>query len=627
MDPRLLGYYNDELTYLRERGREFAAEFPKIAGRLGMEPGGTTDPYVERLLEGFAFLAARVHLRLDAEFPEFTQQLLQMVYPDHLAPLPAMAVVHFSPLLEEAALASGFELPRGTALHATRTRDIQTACEFRTGQALRMWPLTITEARYFGSAGALGTVQVDRLSGVRAGLRISLRTSGGVAFDQLEIDDLMFYLPGALSTASRIYEQLLGNCVGLVVRPKGGAAARSIYLSAESVRPGGFDPTEALLPNERRAFSGYRVLREYFAFPQRFLFFRLQELRDALRQCAGTEVELIALFDRRDAALDAAIDAEQFALNCVPVINLFPKRADRIHLKDSKHEHHVIVDRTRPLDYEVWGVTGVQGFGSGAKPERTFQPLFGEQHLPQEPAGAYYTVHRKPRVVASKQRRNRGRSDYYVGSETFLALVDSQQSPISSDLRQLEAMTLCTNRDLPLMVTPGAGATDFTLDSGAPVSAIRLLAGPTRPRAPASDALNWRLISHLSLNYLSLTDSTDGHGGEGAHALRGLLSLYANSNEQANERQLEGLKSIQSRPVTARLPVPGPVTFGRGLEITIACEEAAFEGTGLFLFGKVLEEFLASYVSINSFTETVIRSSERGEIMKWPPRLGQHRPL
>jgi len=206
MDPRLLRYYNRELQHVREMGAEFAQEFPKIAGRLGMDSADVADPYVERLLEGFAFLAARVQLRIDAEFPEFTQNLLELVYPDYLAPLPSMAVVQFEPVLEEGALADGFVVPRHTNLRSILGRGERTACEFRTAHDVTFWPIEVTEAKYYNSAGALATIDVDRLDNVRAGIRLRLHTTGGLAFSDLSIDNLMMFLKGSGQIPYRLYD-------------------------------------------------------------------------------------------------------------------------------------------------------------------------------------------------------------------------------------------------------------------------------------------------------------------------------------------------------------------------------------------------------------------------------------
>jgi len=227
-------------------------------------------------------------------------------------------------------------------------------------------------------------------------------------------------------------------------------------------------------------------------------------------------------------------------------------------------------------------------------------------------------------MLSSKQRRVGSRSSY-IGSESYISIVDTANAPFSSGLRQLSMRTICTNRDLPLQLVIGKGKTDFTLESGAPVDSIRCIAGPTRPRPSiASGDVAWRLISHLSLNYMSLTDSVDiNSGGRVAVALRQLLSLYIDPNDAASQRQIEGVKSISSRPVTRRIPTTGPIAFGRGLELTLECEDGAFEGTGVYLLGSVLEEFFARYVSMNSFTETVLKTVDRGEVARWPARIGR----
>jgi len=233
---------------------------------------------------------------------------------------------------------------------------------------------------------------------------------------------------------------------------------------------------------------------------------------------------------------------------------------------------------------------------------------------------AYYTAHRQPRMLSTKQRKIGARASY-VGSEVYLTLVDAQHAPFSPNLKQLAIKTVCTNRDLPLQIPIGKGQTDFTMEMGAPVESIRCVAGPTKPRPSlANGDASWRLISHLSLNYLSLVDSDSE---QGAAALRELLALYADEADAATERQIEGVKSISSRPITRRLPTSGPISFGRGLEISIRCEDSAFEGTGVFLLGSVLEEFFSRYVSMNSFTETVLRTDDRGEVARWPARIGR----
>lgn len=626
MDPRLLKYYNGELQHLREMGGEFAAEFPKIAGRLGLDGFECADPYVERLLEGFAFLAARVQLKIDAEFPRFTQHLLEIVYPHYMAPMPSMAVVRFQPNLNEGTLAEGYRLPRGSVLRSRLGRGEQTACEYRTAHEVTLWPLELAEAEYFTRDTATA-IELPNARGIKAGLRLRLRTTAGLNFNELTLEQLTVYLRGGGELAMRLYEQLMASAKRIVIRPARRGAEDEISLDARHLRPVGFGDDEALLPYTPLSFQGYRLLDEYFAFPERFLSVELDGLGPVVRRCTGNELDIFILLDRADRFLESALDVDDFALFCTPAVNLFPRRADRIHLNDRQSEFHIIPDRTRPMDFEVYRVTELVGYGTGGEEIQTFRPFYAATdaggHAEEQ---AYYALHRVPRLLSAKQRQTGPRSSY-VGSEVYVSLVDARDAPYRHDLRQLAIGTLCTNRDLPLQMPLGVGETDFTLESGAPVAAVRCLAGPTRPRqslAMMHGETAWRLVSHLSLNYLSLTDS-DEQGG--AAALRDLLRLYADTSESPLRKQVEGVRSIQTVPVTRRLPVAGPITFGRGLELGLTLDEAAFEGSGVYLLGAVLEQFFSRYVTINSFTETVLRTIERGEVKRWPARIGRRPTL
>lgn len=619
MDPRLLQYYNRELQHVREMGAEFAREFPKVAGRLGIENLECADPYVERLLESFAFMAARIQLKLDAEFPRFTQHLFELVYPHYLAPLPSMMVVQMQPKLDDPSLADGGRVPRGSALRSVNVVGEETACEYRTAHDLTLWPLELTEARYFASTAALANLGIEQLNGVRAGVRLRFRCTVG-SCDELALDTLPLFLTGSGDVPKTLYEQFLASGRAVLVRPKGGSDWH-VRLPATAVRRYGFDPEQALLPFGRRSFDGYRLLQEYFAFPERYLFVELAGLGPALRRCGDAEFEVFVLFDRSVGWLEQALDQSHLALFCTPAVNLFPKTADRVHVDRALYEYHVLADRTRPLDFEVHSLTAVRGYAGDAKAQEEFLPLYAaSDRLDHHERHAYFTVRREPRLISSRARRQGARSSY-VGSEVYVALVDSRERPMALGLRQLEFSTLCTNRDLPLHLTLGVGSSDFHLDVGAPVESVRCLAGPTTPRQPAMlRTPAWALLSHLSLNYLSLVDEGST---EGARLIRDMLALYGDANDVVLQKQLEGIKAIDSAPIVRRLPAKGPITFGRGLEISITCEETAFEGTGAFLFGAVMEEFFSRYVSLNSFTETVLRSTERREIMRWPARTGR----
>lgn len=620
----MLRYYERELQHVREMGAEFAREFPKVAGRLGLEGFECADPYVERLLESFGFMAARVQLKLDSEFPTFTQHLLELVYPHYLAPTPSMAVVRFTPNAREGSLADGVVVPRDTVMRSRLGKREQTTCEYWTKHDVQLWPIELRRVQYTTVLGELNQVRLPGPRRARAMLRLQLNTTSGVRFDQLSLDRLPLFLSGGDATAMRLYEQLSASTIAVVGRTASKPSPAYAVVAGEGARPIGFDDDQALLPYGPRSFQGYRLLHEYFAFPSRFMFVELADLASVVRKCAETELELLVVLDREEPMLEGVVDTSRVLTYCTPAINLFPRQADRVHLSDREHEYHVVPDRTRPLDLEVHSVTHVVGYGTRAESEREFVPLYSvwdQGRLDEHPA--YFTMQRQPRMLSARAQQLGARSTY-VGSEVFLSLVDGREGPFSHDLRQLGVQTLCTNRDLPLHMSVGQGDTDFTLQSGAPIDSARCVAGPSPPRAShAQGETAWRLISHLSLNYLSLCNTDDQ---QGAAALRELLGLYADLGDPATSKQVHGLRSVGSRPIVRPLFGSGPVCLIRGIEVNLECDESAFQGTGAFLLGVVLERFFAKYVAINSFTETTLRTLQRGEIVRWPMKSGQ-RPV
>ena len=242
-------------------------------------------------------------------------------------------------------------------------------------------------------------------------------------------------------------------------------------------------------------------------------------------------------------------------------MNLFDKaRLDRIHVSDSTYEFHVVADRTRPLDFEIYQVTQVVGHGAADDSEQRFLPFYEATSRAGQEQSAYFTTRRQPRVIPPDQKRRGSRSGY-IGSEMFLSLVDSKQAPYAADLRQLSIRALCTNRDLVPQMPMGLGQTDFSLNVAAPVTSVRVISGPSRPFSPIADgAVAWRAISHLSLNYLSLVDASSQ---QGATALRDLLELYAATTDLSARRQIEGIRGVSVNRVVRRVPGRGPIAFGQ----------------------------------------------------------------
>lgn len=622
MDPKLLEYYSRELGYIKEMGNEFALQYPKIAGRLGMAGAEVADPYVERLLEGFAFLTARIHLKMDAEFPRFSQRLLEMVYPNYLTPTPAMGVVELKPNQRQGSLMEGFQIPRGSLLRSHVPRGETVCAEFRSAHDVTLWPLQV-EAIHFGgppSDVSLAHQQWNRQ--VKSSLRIRLKLTEQVAFKQLDLDQLTFYIGADDILSSRLYELLAAHTCGALVCNGAHPPKITGILQAANISLPGYAEDEALIPYAARGFQGYRLLHEYFAFPQRYQFFTLKGLKPGLHKIEGDSVDLILLFDQQAAELEGNLTREHLALFCTPIINLFSKRADRIAITPDRYEYHVVIDRTKPLDYEVFSIEEVSGSHADRREEQAFRPFYTSIRGETGGYGAYFSARREPRVL-SENARQYGPRTSYVGSELFISLVDQREAPFRSDLRELNVSALCSNRDLTLMIPLGMES-DFTLAISSPIERIKVLKGLTRPRPSlANGDITWRLISHLGLNYLSLTDLDKE---KGAAALRDLLRMYADLSDAHLNKQIDGIHSVALTPVTRRLPSRGPLVFGRGIDIAITVDEVQFAGISPIVFGMVIEQFLARHVAINTFIETSLHSIQRGLIHRWPARFG-NRPV
>lgn len=622
MDPRFLNYYNRELQHIREGASEFAQDYPKIAGRLGLDSFECADPYVERLLEGFAYMAARVQLKVDSEFSRFTRHLLETTYPGYLCPTPSMTVAEFAPDYTKGDLQGGVTVKKNAKMTSKTGTDSNTACEFRTGSDTILWPVEVTEVEFLSNTSMIEKSGVKPAQKSRTAIRIRISTRNEIPVNSLNISSLRFHVSGRDEQPYKLYEYILGTAVRVsLVGEVDNDRRQSVGDLSPVLSSYGFDDEHALLPADHRVFSGHRLVQEYFAFPQRFLFFDVCQLDSGIRRCGTGHFDLIIESDSAQHDISSFIGPDNLKLFCVPAINLFKKRADRIHLKSTQYEYHVLVDRTRPMDFEVYSIRSVTGHGAQRHQEREYLPLYASRS--ESASGGekgFYTLMKEPRILSSRQRKVGPRSGY-VGSETFISLVDREEVPASPDLKQLSMEVLCTNRDLPLHMPTGRGDTDLNLDTGAPVSGIRCLGGPSKPLASrAHKDTAWRLVSHLKPNYLSILDEEDGEVAAGA--LRELLMLYIEPGNAGQTTQIEGITRVTSEAVKTSVMSEGKICIVRGIQITVEVDESAFEGAGVFLFGQVLSRFFANTVSVNSFAETIIRTIQRGEVMRWKPNPG-----
>lgn len=625
MNETLLAYYEEELRHLREVGGEFARAFPKIASRLGLDAFECADPYVERLLEGFSFLAARVRMQIDAQFPCFTQHLAEMIHPGLLAPTPSMAVVQVQPDRTHPALAHGIIVPRGTALSSQLNRDGTTRCEYRTAHAVTLLPLRLCDAVYrsFDCLPSGWSPRLERAP--KSILTLRFQWDGAARCAKPPLDRLPLYVRSSDGLGELVHLRMTGHCVAAALRWRAGEQARFARLPSHCIQARGFEDSDALLPVSRSTYRGSRLLREYFAFPDRFLFIEFAGLQEAIARADldAPEFDVVLLFDTFDPALQTGVDASSFALHCTPAINLFARRTDRIALDHRRFEHHVVVDRTRPLDFEVFSVEGVDGYAAADAGPQRFAPFYRARDPGDGGrAAGYFQMRRAPRLLSARDRAHGPRSRY-AGTEVFVALVDPSEAPYPGDLQQLGVDVLCTNRDLPLAMPVGMGATDFT--GGADLQAVervRVVSGPSVPRPPLEEQANlWRLLDMLSTNRLPLIERTNASGSD-AQALRQWLAAHCPS-DMTGKDEIAWLKEASARVITRRLPLPGPVCFGRGLEISLTLDDAAFAGGRASLLGAVLAAALADYMPINQFAETLVRTPERGIVTRFPAKVGR----
>lgn len=626
MDALFLDHYDRELAYLREMGSEFASKYPKLAGRLGLDEFSCSDPFVERLLEGFAFMSARIQRRLDAEFPQLTRAIIDSVFPHYGRPLPSAGIFQINPALDEGSLIDGYLLPRGTRLHAAAARGQQTGCRFDTTSDLQLWPLKIVQAKVF-SRDTTPPVAVPtefHRSAIRSCFLLTLETTIPVPFEQLKLDCLKIHLRGG-EIGQQLFELLLAHSetIAIAAEHPGEKVTEDNWKTLEHscFVQTGMQNEDSLLPEDNRSFSGYRSLQEYFMLPEKFLFLELTKLAEVTPSLLTRRIHILVGLDQLPASLVGRLTADHIGLHCVPAVNLFRRRSDRIHLDHSQHEHQLISDRSRPLDYEVWSIKEMAGHAAASAWEVPCLPIYappGRKPTNQQNA-IYYSIERRPRLV-TESSKNAHRSAY-LGSEVFVSLTDSHQMPSRQDIQQLSSILYCTNRDLSLLPPESGWRHAFSVESAGPIANVVCLTGPTVPRnslvSDDGDAA-WRLVSHLTPNYLSLTDNDQG----GAAMLRELLQLYCNIDDQSSAKQIEGVLSIRHHSIVCRVPGPGPLTHARGIEIEVACDEEAFEGGRAFLLGSILDQFFARFVNINSFTQMHLVSTQRGTIHRWPSRIG-----
>ncbi|MSP00682.1 MAG: type VI secretion system baseplate subunit TssF [Acetobacteraceae bacterium] len=601
MSDALLPYYDRELTAIHRLATEFAEAYPKIAGRLRLSPGAVDDPHVARLLDGVAFLAARVHHRLDDEFPELTDALLGMLYPHYLAPVPSCMVARLDCSPD---LAGSDVRPAGTEFDTEPVRG--EALRYRTTAPVTLWPIEVENIRLTGlpivapaNPAALGAVSA---------LRITLKCLvPDVSFAQLGVDRLRFFLQGASNQTLPLYELLCGHTLSVAFADSA-TDPNPVIVPATNVQAAGFSDEEALLPWSARGFAGFRLLTEYFAFPEKFLFIDISGIDHKTMTSGGNRLEIFIYLDRAVTELERTVGQPSLALGCVPLVNLFHRRCEPIAITHTETEYRIVPDSRRPHFAEVWAVERLRETrqDGSARPWRPFHRLTESDPDPTAPGGYYHVTRRDS-------------SPGVPGTEVFIAPHDPGFDPAAPGGATLSVDALCLNRDLPTDLPYGGGRPTLRLVEGAAsVAAITpVTPATTTLRPPLREQGFWRLISHLSLGHLSVAGGTGG-----ADALKEVLRLYAFRDTPETTTAIEALTGVTSHPGTAR--APGRMgAFCRGLDVTLEFDPRAWQAGGLFLLASVLERFLALHATINSFTRTrAVLRGRPGNAGTWPARSG-----
>ena len=622
MDRVFLDYYEQELQHIRSLATEFSELHPTVARNLSLDSVPCPDPYVERLLEGVAYLAARTRLKIDAESSRYVRDMVDTLYPDLAGPAPAMTMAHFTPGPQVGRMVDGYAVRRGTRLISSLREGLRTRCTYTTAQVVHLWPLQLVSVDYLQDKGALAQAGLSERAtrDASAGLRLTIRRDGAGPLSELMLDSLPVFF-GAGQRGGAIFDAIFGFGAGALARV---ADAKLPFLPIGPPAMVGTGDDEALLPRLRPSFEGYRLLREYFLMPERFHFVRLDGLARAMRACTeeGMAVEIVILLSDQRAGL-SGVTVDDFRLFATPLVNLFEHECNIVELREGRLAHPVHADRTRPRDFEIYRLLRVDDAAIEG-PQARIAPLISIRA--GSDSGHVYTTERRPRRPDTEEvRRGQTRSSY-AGDDFYISVARPADGRRVTPVRQLDIRALCTNRDLPILDDRPV----LTLETGDPVQQVALLGPMRRPRAslraslPSGatgearmDDLTWRWIAQLSLNHVSLAVED-----QDAQPLRALIGLYADRGDPALARHGEALGRVTSRPVIERLQIAGPLCFGHGTEITLEINESVLSGGSQLLLSALLARLFARYAAINSFVRTRTRLTQTQTEVVWPMTTG-----
>jgi type VI secretion system protein ImpG len=614
MSESLDALYQRELDYFRNTAAQFAERFPKIANRLSLSTTGIKDPHVERLIQAFAYMNARTRHKMEDSFPELVDAMLGILYPHMLAPVPSMSVLGFKLSPSQKDQTAGHMINSGSLVESERIQGC--SCTFRTAYPIRLYPLDLQSVRLLPRpfSGPPSPSRNDAQSVLRFEFRpFDTRKT----LTEYSIDQLRFFISiPNFERAGRLLELVTAQALEVVITGADPSVAAAV-LPATCVTPVGFAPEDAVLLQTPRSFPGYRLLTEYFVMPQKFLFFDISGLTPDILARLGNRLEISILLRESAPELESLVSSETVRTGCTPIVNLFHRTADAAPLNYRRTEYRVIPDARAEASMEIFSIDSISIDDQDGN-FREFQPFYSVSHASSADETGYWHAVRRPGPVEGDSGALR------FGTEMYVSLVDSQFSPLRPGKGLMYAKLTCFNRDLPeeLARQKDASRIEFQIVGGrGPVSEIRCLVAPTATLRRHLGRRNlWPLVSQLSLNHLSITDSDDA-----VLAIREILTLNDPKESVQTRNLIDGLKQITSSKCVQRLDG----AFLRGTQIDLLFDAENFAGDSAYLFASLLNYFFAMYTTLNSFTRVTANTAERKargvENWKWPARTGNRK--
>ncbi len=607
MIDSLLKHYEKELAHINSAAKGFAKRYPKIAGRLRLGADELEDPLIERLISAFSFLNARIQDKLEDDFPELSNALIDTLYPHYNRPIPPMSIVKFD---TKKGLKETLHIPSGVQLETYSFED--KCCNFSTCYPVDLYPLT-TESVEILFRPFIAPAAND-VTG-NAAIHLQLKTStAGVFLKDLALGDITFYIGGQDQRRHILYELLFTRLNAIVVADEKGNTA-PLVLDPRNVTPVGFELDEGMLPYPQNSFLGYRLLTEFFAFPDKFFFFRLSGLEQFKFAQGSDTIDLYFYLQSADPELEHYLSTELFQLGCAPVVNLFNKTAEPIRLDQTRTAYQIVPDASQHDNVEIYQIKSVKGIDEDGN-KVPFEPFYGLRYLNAPQSSCFWQ--------ASRRQVLEGQHNSETASEVDLSFVDLNFKPASTRDTIITVESQCLNRNSPSKL-PFTGRLSLkSNDSKAPPVDMYCITPPTPTlRISSLDGNYWRLISHLNLNHLSLNNSDVS-----TQALKEILRLYDFRNSASSRAMIDSIDDVTVAPVSAPINIDGRSVLCRGSQVVLTFDPLKLGGQSPYLFACILETFMGLYCTINSFVrvEARLKGSEE-ELKKWPPRAGEHQLL